>query len=339
MSGMGDALTAMRRAANEEYPVAIYYAFKQAEVAEEGSTSAGWASFLQAVVSATLMLDGTWPVRTESSGRLIGKDANALASSIVLVCRKRPGSARAITRADFLRELRRELPAAMKEIIAARVGPVDFEQAVIGPGMGVFSRYSKVLEEDDSPMSVKTALALINRVRLEVDAETGSFDPETQAALAWFQAHGYVEKTSGEAILLANAKGVALETLLASGVFRNGHGKVRLVRREDLPKGWSPKTDRNPTVWECVQHTARALEEGGSTPAAALIKAMDRKAEDALSLAYRLYDIANAKGEAAEARVYAELAAEWPDLETLAATLSEEDLAPRSGPAQAALFV
>jgi putative DNA methylase len=237
-----------------------------------------------------------------------------------------------------LRELRRELPGAMREIISARVGPVDFEQAVIGPGMGVFSRYAKVMEEDDSAMSVLTALALVNRVRLEVDTETGNFDPETQVALAWFSAHGYSEKTSGEAILLANAKGVALESLFAARVFHDGHGKARLVKREELPAEWSPTMDRNATIWECVQHTARALEQGGSTAAATLIRAMGRKAEDALSLAYRLYDIANAKGEAMEARVYAELAAEWPELEALAASLPENAVGGKSAPAQASLF-
>jgi putative DNA methylase len=269
---------------------------------------------------------------------MIGRDANALASSIVLVCRKRPEKAVVAPRADFLRELRRELPMAMKEIIAARVGPVDFEQAVIGPGMGVFTRFAKVLEEDDSPMSVKTALALINRARLEVDpTPTGNYDPATQVAIAWFQAHSYGEKASGEAILLANAKGVALQDLFSAGVFHDGHGKVRLVKREELPENWSPAADKTFTVWECVQHTVRALNQRGSQAAAGIIRAMGRRAEDALSLAYRLYDIANARGDVNEARVYAELAAEWPDLEALAANLPDDALL-RSTPIQPSLF-
>ncbi|CAA2157196.1 hypothetical protein MBRA_02600 [Methylobacterium brachiatum] len=338
MEGMAQALVALRNAASPNVPMAIYYAFKQSEKTDEGASSAGWASFLQAVVDAGMIIDGTWPLRTESAGRLVGNKANALASSIVLVCRPRPETAGTITRAEFLRELRRDLPYAMKEIIAARVGPVDFEQAVIGPGMGVFSRHLRILEEDDEPMTVKTALALINRVRLEIDADPGNFDAETQVALAWFSAHGYAEMPSGEAILLANAKGVVLQALFSSGVFRDGHGKARLVKREELPAGWSPTTDRHATIWECVQHAARALEQGGSTAAAALIRAMDRRAEDALSLAYRLYDIANAKGEAMEARVYAELAAEWPELEALAASLPEDADSGKPAPAQASLF-
>lgn len=337
MTGMSDALIAMRKAATDSEPLAIYYAFKQSELVADGITSAGWASFLQAIVDAGLVVDGTWPMRTELGSRMRGHESNALASSIVLVCRKRPENAPVATRGDFLRELRRELPLAMRDIIAARVGPVDFEQAVIGPGMGVFSRYSRVLEEDDSPMSVKTVLALINRVRLEVDTETGNFDPETQVALAWFQAHGYTEKSSGEAILLANAKGVSVEALFASGVFHDGHGKVRLVKREDLPANWSPARDRTYTIWESVQYTARALDQGGSTAAAALIKAMGHSAEDALSLSYRLYDIANARGDFIEARFYAELAAEWSDLETLAANLPDYVL-PNSTPIQPSLF-
>ena len=338
MTGMKKTLSSLRNSAQSNVPLTIYYAFKQSEVVSDGVTSAGWASFLQAVIESGFMLDGTWPIRTEMASRMVSRNANALASTIVLVCRKRSEDAPTVTRAEFLRELRRDLPRAMKEIIAARVGPVDLEQAVIGPGMGVFSRYAKVQEDDDNPMSVRTALALINRVRLEVDAETGNFDAETHAALAWFNSHGYAPHASGEAILLANSKGVSLDALLSSGVFQGGQGKVRLVKREELPADWSPATDKTSTIWECVQHTARALDQGGSTAAAALIKAMRGRAEDALSLAYRLYDIANAKGDAAEARVYAELAAEWPDLEAVAANLEDDAAAPKSGSAQASLF-
>ena len=337
MKGMQDALIAMKRASVSEIPLTIFYAFRQSEAAQEGTASIGWAAFLEAVIRSGLTIDGTWPIRSEATHALKAH-LNALASAVVLVCRKRGEHSRSITRAEFLRELRRELPTAMREIIAARIGPVDFEQALIGPGMGVFSRYSRVLEEDDSSMSVRTALSLINRVRLEVDGESGDFDSETQVAIAWFRAYGYAEKASGDAITLATPKGISLESLFKSGIFRDGHGKTRLYRREELPGDWSPKTDPKLTIWECVQHAARALDQGGSAAAAALIKAMGRKAEDALSLAYRLYDIANAKGEAVEARVYAELAAEWPELEALAASLPENVILPGAEPTQASLF-
>ncbi len=282
LKGMSDALTAMREAATDADPLAIYYAFKQSEIADDGITSSGWASFLQAVVDAGLAVDGTWPVRTESPGRMRGQASNALASSIVLVCRKRAAASQTATRADFLRALKREMPEAVEKIRKASVGPVDMPQSVIGPGMGVFTRYVRVLEDDDSTMSVKTALALINRVWGEIENDLdANFDPETQVALAWFATYGFDARASGDLISMANAKNIPIEVLFRSGVFQNLHGKAGLTPREKLPEGWSPATDKTSTVWECVQHTARVLraEDGGAQPAARLIAAMGARAE------------------------------------------------------------
>jgi putative DNA methylase len=321
MKGMGEALAAMRKAAVEDAPLAIYYAFKQAEAAEDGITSAGWASFLQAVVDAGLAVDGTWPVRTELGNRMIGKGTNALASSIVLVCRKRAADAGIATRSDFIRALKREMPEAIAAIRKAGVGPVDMQQSVIGPGMGVFTRFAKVLEDDDSAMTVKTALSLINRVWSEIENELSeAFDAPTQVALAWFATYGFDARASGELIVLANAKNISLETLFTSGVFQNLQGKAGLIARENLPAGWSPATDKAPTVWECVQHTIRVLnaEDGGAEAAAALVAQMGPRAEDARALAYRLFEIATQKGWAAEALVYNALAQEWPRLADMA---------------------
>lgn len=322
MQGMGEALTAMRKAATDAEPLAIYYAFKQSELAEEGVVSAGWASFLQAVVDAGLAVDGTWPVRTELANRMIAKDANALASSIVLVCRKRGEAAQTVTRAEFIRTLKREMPEAVDKIRKAGVGPVDMPQSIIGPGMGVFTRFARVLEDDDSAMGVKTALALINRVWGEIENDLdANFDPETQVALAWFTTYGFDARASGDLITLANAKNIPSNALFASGVFQNLHGKASLTPRDALPKDWSPATDKTPTIWECVQHTARVLraEDGGAEAAAKLVAAMGSQAEDARALAYRLYEIASQKAWNAEALVYNELAQEWAHLDTLAA--------------------
>ena len=319
---MGEALTAMRKAATDAEPLAIYYAFKQSELAEEGVVSAGWASFLQAVVDAGLAVDGTWPVRTELANRMIAKDANALASSIVLVCRKRGEAAQTVTRAEFIRTLKREMPEAVDKIRKAGVGPVDMPQSIIGPGMGVFTRFARVLEDDDSAMGVKTALALINRVWGEIENDLdANFDPETQVALAWFTTYGFDARASGDLITLANAKNIPSNALFASGVFQNLHGKASLTPRDALPKDWSPATDKTPTIWECVQHTARVLnaEDGGAEAAAKLVAAMGSQAEDARALAYRLYEIASQKAWNAEALVYNELAQEWAHLDTLAA--------------------
>ncbi|KQQ15547.1 hypothetical protein ASF59_14575 [Methylobacterium sp. Leaf121] len=336
MRGMGEAFTAMRSAATDD-PLTIYYAFKQSELAEEGVTSAGWASFLQAIVNSGLLVDGTWPLRTELANRMRGLASNALASSVVLVCRKLPANAEIVTRADFIRALKREMPAAIDAIRKAGVGPVDMQQSVIGPGMGVFSRHAKVLEDDDSAMSVKTALALINRVWEEIENELDqAFDPPTQVALAWFATYGFEPRASGELITLTTAKNTSDRALFASGVFEDLRGKTRLTPRDALPTGWSPASDKTLTVWECVQHTARVLNapDGGGEAAAALVAQMGPKAEEARALAYRLFEIATQKGWAAEALVYNELAQEWTKLEDRASSLVTAGPAP--GPSQSA---
>jgi putative DNA methylase len=321
MRGMSDALAAMRNATVEEAPLAVYYAFKQAEAAQEGITSSGWASFLQAIVDGGLSVDGTWPIRTELSNRMIGSGTNALASSIVLVCRKRTVEAVIATRAEFIRALKREMPSAIAAIRKAGVGPVDMQQSVIGPGMGVFTRFAKVLEDDDNAMPVKTALSLINRVWDEIENElTEAFDAPTQVALAWFATYGFDARPSGELITLANAKNIPLATLFSSGVFQDLRGKAGLVGRAELPEGWSPANDKAATIWECVQHTIRVLnaEDGGAEAAAALVAQMGQRAEDARALAYRLFEIATQKGWASEALIYNALAQEWPRLAEMA---------------------
>lgn len=326
MEGMRRALRAMREAACDDVPLTLFYAFKQSENGTDGITSAGWASFLQAVVDCGLIVDGTWPLRTELANRMIGREANVLASSIVLVCRKRPAEAPTATRAELLRALRRELPGAVLAIREAGVGPVDMQQAVIGPGMGVFSRYARVLEDDDTPMSVKTALALVNRVWEEIENELDtSLDAPTQVALAWYADKGFDSRSAGELVTLANAKDTSLDALFAAGVFENLKGRVALVPRERLPEAWRPSTDRRLTVWECVQHTIRALhaEQGGFDAAAELVRDMPPSVREAArALSYRLFELARRRGLTAEAQAYNELAELWPKLEARADELA-----------------
>jgi putative DNA methylase len=320
------------------WPVSIYYAFKQSEQSDDGITSAGWAAFLQAVLDAGLSIDGTWPLRTERSARTVGQGANALASSIILVCRKRAPDADVVTRAEFIRTLKHELPEAIDDIRKAGVGPVDMHQSVIGPGMGVFTRYAKVLEDDDKAMTVRTALALINRVWEEVESELdANFDAETQVALAWFATYGFDTRASGELITLANAKNVPLDALFAAGVFKDLHGRACLMPRGELRAGWDPAADNGATVWECVQHTARVLaaEDGGAEAAASLVARMGPKAREARLLAERLFLISTQKGWASEALVYNQLAQEWAHLEDAATGI--DALGRPGGPAQGAL--
>ena len=252
MRGMSDALKAMFGAAASDQPMAIYYAFKQSETNKEGLTSAGWAAFLQSVVEAGFSIDGTWPVRTESAGRLRSNNANALASSVVLVCRKRAADASTVTRAEFIRALKREMPDAIDNIRKAGVGPVDMQQSVIGPGMGVFTRYSRVLESDDSPMSVKTALTLINRVWEEIENELdANFDPETQVALAWYGSYGYEVQEIGRTERRRQRQE------------RAGEGAVQLPR---------------------LQQPARQRSADAARRASACLVARDRQAPDRLAL-------------------------------------------------------
>ncbi|MEY9518336.1 hypothetical protein [Bradyrhizobium elkanii] len=195
------------------------------------------------------------------------------------------------------------------------------QQSVIGPGMGVFSRYAKVLEDDDSAMNVKTALSIINRVWEEIENELdAAFDAETQVALAWFATYGFDKRKSGELIMLANAKNVPSGALFSSGVFKDLRGDAALTPRAELPPSWTPLSDKSFTVWECVQHTARVLRapDGGGEAAARLVAQMGSKAAEARALAYRLFEIATQKGWVSEALIYNELAQEWPKLEDLA---------------------
>ena len=328
MDGMEKALINMHRSGADEFPVTVYYAFKQSEVAKEGLTSPGWATFLQGVVNAGYLIDGTWPVKTESSGRSIGQGTNALASSVVLACRKIPTDAPLITRREFMARLRSTMPDALAKIRAGGVGPVDMAQAAIGPGMGVFTAASKVLEADDSPMAVRTAIALINQVRDEIAGEEASgYDADTRFCIDWFETFDMAEGKSGEAITVAQAYGIGIGDLETAEVFSAQGGTARLLRRDELPPDWDPVTDKRLTDWECAQHLARVLESptGGIEAAARLYARMPPERSDAARhLAYRLYEICERKGRAAEAQVWNMLAREWPALEAAAAGIEPQ---------------
>ncbi|MCV0386469.1 MAG: DUF1156 domain-containing protein [Nitrobacter sp.] len=335
LEGMRKVMGNATHAASAQHPLSIYYAFKQSEATHVGLTSAGWSTFLQAIFDTGLILDGTWPVRTEKPGRTVGIGANALASSIVLVCRRRPALASVTTRREFVARLKREMPDALEMIKEAGVGPVDMAQSALGPGMGIFTSYAKVLEPDDSEMTVRTAIALINEVREEIlGEEDAHYDPETRFCIDWFQAFGTGDGKSGDAIGMANAYNLGLADLEAAGVFYAKGGVARIVKRSDMPDDWHPSTDKRLTHWECAQHLIRVLdsEDGGGVAAAKLVAAMNPEdAEAARSLAYRLYDICEKKGWAQEAQAYNLLAEEFPHLE-----LAALDCEGERGPAQAA---
>ncbi|MGJ4924379.1 DUF1156 domain-containing protein [Bradyrhizobium oligotrophicum] len=327
LNGMKLALRGLA-AATESSPVTIYYAFKQSEASEDGITSAGWSTFLQAVTDCGLAIDGTWPVRTERAGGFRNKEANALASSIVLVCRRRETSALTITRADFVRALRRELPEALAEIRRAGVGPTDIQQAAIGPGIGVFTRYANVLNTDGTSMIVKDALRLVNQVREEITSSgDADYDSETRFALDWFAAKGFENGKSGDAIVMTNAVNVSLNGMNEAGFFEARGGAARLLRRDELPDDWEPVRAGRATVWEACQHLIKRLsaEDGGIEAAAALYNCLGALAEPAHALARRLYDICEQRQWASEGRFYNRLHQEWDAIEKRAAALAESN--------------
>jgi putative DNA methylase len=321
-SGLADAFKLMHKAQDDRFPMTVYYAFKQAESADEGIASTGWDTMLQSLIDAGFLIDGTWPVRSERAGRMLSIGTNALASSIVLVCRKRLSSAIVATRTEFVPELKAELPGALRHLQEGSIAPVDLAQAAIGPGMAVFSKYAKVLEADGSPMRVRTALQLINEVLDEtLEGLDADFDTDTRWAVTWFEEHGMDEGAFGAAEQLSKSRNTSVDGLAEAGIIGRRPGKVWLLDRGDLDAGWDPASDRRATVWEAAQHLIRRLDEGGEEAAAKLLRTLPgTMADNAKELAYRLYVTCERKKWAHEALGYNALVIAWPELTRLAGT-------------------
>jgi len=320
MDGMTQAMHRLATQAHPAFPVTIYYAFKQSErKGDEGTSSTGWETFLDAVIQAGFAISGTWPMRTELGNRMIGSGTNALASSIILVCCPRAADAPTTSRREFLQALKAELPQALAHLQKSNIAPVDLAQAAIGPGMAVYTRYARVLESDGSPLAVRTALALINRVLDETLAsQEGDFDADSRWALAWFEQSGFDEGDFGLAETLSKAKNTSVHGLVDAGVLASKGGKVRLLSPADLPEDWDPRADSRLTVWEMVHHLIRVLEAGGESAAAELASKLDSQAETARELAYRLYTLCERKKRASEALAYNALVQSWPEIMRLA---------------------
>ena len=272
LDGMTEAMRQLSKQSHPGLPVTIYYAFKQSEVrGDAGIASTGWETFLDAAIRSGFAITGTWPMRTELSNRMRGVDSNALASSVVLVCRQRFVDAPVATRREFLQTLRSELPHTLRLLQAGNIAPVDLAQAAIGPGMAVFTRYAKVVDAEGKPLSVRQALELINRTLDEVLAEQeGDFDSDSRWAVAWFEQHGFGGGEYGVAETLSKAKNTSVAGLVEAGILASKGGTVRLLKPDELPEYWDPTTDPRLTAWEMVHHLVRALEEGGESAAAEL---------------------------------------------------------------------
>ncbi len=329
--GLFEAFSRMLSAHNATYPLTVYYAFKQAEsdidtddeveaaaTTSSAVASTGWETMLAGLISSGFSILGTWPVRTERGNRSVGLGTNALASSIVLVCRPRPKTAEVVSRRDFLAALKRELPEALRHLQEGNIAPVDLAQAAIGPGMAVFSRYAKVLETDGSTMSVRSALTEINKCLDEVLAEQeGEFDADTRWALAWFDQNGFNEGAYGVAETLCTAKNTSVQGMKDAGILEAKGGKVRLLKKEELDADWNPAEDSRLTIWEITHHLIRRLEQGESG-AAELIQQLGAKAEVARDLSYRLYTICERRKWSQEAIGYNALVLSWSDVQRLA---------------------
>lgn len=320
LDGMTKAMHRLAEQAHPAFPVTIYYAFKQAETkGEAGTSSTGWDTFLAAVIEAGFAISGTWPMRTELGNRMIGSGTNALASSIVLVCRQRPAEAPTATRREFVAALKAELPQALAHLQRGNIAPVDLAQAAIGPGMAVYTRYAKVLDAEGKPLPVRAALALINQTLDEALAEQESdFDADSRWALTWFEQTGFAEGDYGVDEQLSKSKNTSVSGLAEAGILVSKAGKVRLLKPADLPADWDPTTDKRLTVWEMVHHLIRVLESGGESAAAALVAQLGSRAETARELCYRLYTLCERKKRAAEAMAYNGLVQSWPEITRLA---------------------
>ncbi|WP_296702486.1 DUF1156 domain-containing protein [Thiocapsa sp. UBA6158] len=320
LKGMTLAMHRLAEQAHPAFPVTIYYAFRQSESKSDlGTASTGWETFLDAVVRAGFAITGTWPMRTEGDNRQMGIGNNALASSIVLVCRKRSAVAPIATRREFITALKTELPAALAHLQRGNIAPVDLAQAAIGPGMAVYTRYAQVLDAEGKPLPVRAALTLINQTLDEaLAAQEGDFDADTRWALTWFEQMAFNEGEYGVAEQLSKSKNTSVAGLQQAGILVSKAGKVRLLKPAEFPVDWDPTTDKRLTVWEMVHQLIRALESGGDTAAAALVAKLGSKSETARELCYRLYTLCERKKRANEAMAYNALVQSWPEIARLA---------------------
>ncbi len=322
LDGMTSAMSQLSQQVHPSAPVTIYYAFKQAEQKDDGGiASTGWATFLEAVIKSGFSVCGTWPVRTEMGNRQIAWETNALASSIVIVCRPRQVGAATITRREFLELLKDELPPALHKLQQSSIAPVDLQQAILGPGMAVYTRYASILDSEGNKLSVGGAISLILQIMDEVLAEQeGDFDADTRWALIWFEQYGFQEAEYGIAETLSKSKNTSVAGMVSAGILQAQHGRVRLLRPAELPPDWDPATDKRLTVWEIVHHLIRALDTG-ETVAAELLDTLGVRAETARELAYRLFTVCERRKRSADAQAYNSLIQSWPEITRLAGEL------------------
>jgi len=317
--------------ARSDIPITVYYAYKQTDTSSDGTVSTGWETLLNGIIAAGFEITATWPVRTEMANRTIGLGSNALASSVVLACRQRPGSASAASRRALVSALRTELPGALRQLIASDISPVDLAQSAIGPGMSVFSRYTSVQEPDGSLMRVRDALSIINdELDKLLDDQDADMDPDSRFCMTWYKQYGWEVATSGQAEQLATAKDTTVNDLVRSGIFEARAGKARLLRPSEVAHEWDPETDFRVSIWECVVRLSGVLEKDGVDRAASLMAKIDRRAglERVKAMAFFAYHTAEKLGNSKDAGLFNMLVGMWGDITTASQSSHTRSITP-----------
>lgn len=319
--GFRSVFAKAREGAMDDFPITVWYAFKQSDATDVGTSSSGWETLLDGMIRGGWAITATWPNRSELSNRMIASGTNALASSIVLALRPRPDDAPTTDRRGLISALQAELPRALRELQQGAIAPVDLPQAAIGPGMAVISRYASVIESDGAPMSVRSALARINEILDEVlNEQEGDFDATTRFAIAWYRQHGYQTGVFGQADDLARARNTSVEAVDRGGLLTSRAGKVTLLRPAGLPTDYNVLTDEQTSAWEALHHLSRLLEAEGVVAAGEFLAATVSRPDGIIEadlvkeLAFLLFSIAEKNGWTKDALAFNTLATSWPDI-------------------------
>lgn len=317
VNGFNRVFARVRSTANTTVPMTVYYAYKEQEDGKDGTSSTGWYTLLDGLIRTGWEITATWPVRTEGAGRMIARGTNALMTSNVLACRPRPADAPATTRRAFIAELRSELPDALRKLMQGEIGAADLDQAAYGPGIAIFSRYSRVRESDGTDMTVQQALGLINEVTDEVRGEgISDMDPDTRFAVKWFRQFGWATETSGTALQMAQSVGTSVGSLERGGIFATSGGRGKLLSPDELSNNWDPVTDDRVSVWEATVRLASALSAGGVDAVSALLPAVQSRVrlESVKELAYLLFHESERMRSTQDALTFNALVTAWGDV-------------------------
>jgi putative DNA methylase len=319
--GFEQVFTVLGKAHVEDVPMTVFYAFRQSDVSGDGTASTGWETVLEALIRAGWLIDGTWPMRTEQAGGLRALGRNALASSVVIVCRRRQASAGTTDRRGFIAALEVELPGALRKLQQGQIAPVDLPQAAIGPGMAVFTRYDAIIENDGSQMSVRSALARINEILDQVlNEQEGDFDAPSRFAIAWYRQYGYGVGSFGDADNLARARNTSVDAMDREGVLSSRANSVQLIKPEELSWDYDPVEDHHTSNWEALHHLIKVLEREGIAPAGDFLQAALSRTDGAVDadlvkeLAHLLFRVAEGNGWTKDALSFNTLVTSWPEI-------------------------